>query len=194
MPVLHATPAAFISHSNNRWNREQLQKNFLRVNPTLASGVCNGRYYPSQEVLQSMRDGKLSDSWTFLEQKEDVLAKDFYNGTEILDPDNGDHILVCLGGDFSRRRREWLPSRGVDSSYSQNRCGSGQVLYETTVNGTEIPVGINPNSNLCNHFEQDEIEHIPHITKNVQAAIDFLSKDDDGFFLLYEQGDVSLVL
>jgi hypothetical protein len=35
---------------------------------------------------------------------------------------------------------------------------------------------------LCDHYTEDELKHIPHSTKNVMAALDFLSKDDQGFF------------
>jgi alkaline phosphatase len=34
------------------------------------------------------------------------------------------------------------------------------------------------------------VEHIPTIQQNVKAALDVLSKDDEGFFLMYEQGDI----
>ena len=37
VPMFHATPGAFITHSNSRNAREILRRNFLQVNPTLAS-------------------------------------------------------------------------------------------------------------------------------------------------------------
>ena len=37
VPMFHATPGAFITHSNSRNSREILRRNFLAVNPTLAS-------------------------------------------------------------------------------------------------------------------------------------------------------------
>ena len=37
VPIFHATPGAFITHSNNRNGIEILRRNFLAVNPTLAS-------------------------------------------------------------------------------------------------------------------------------------------------------------
>jgi alkaline phosphatase len=74
VPMLHATPGAFVVHSNNRSNRDQLRRSFMEVNPTLSSGVCGGRYYPTEEALESMRTGALSSQWTFLEQMEGVSA------------------------------------------------------------------------------------------------------------------------
>lgn len=75
VPLLHATPAAFITHTNNRSNRDSLRRSFERVMPTFASGVCGGDYYPYPETLQSMRDGALSSQWTFLEQNENITAE-----------------------------------------------------------------------------------------------------------------------
>lgn len=64
---------------------------------------------------------------------------------------------------------------------------------DTNPNSTTfgLPTSVRPVQTRCNHYSQEEIKQIPHITKNVKAALDFLSKDDDGFFLMYEQGDVS---
>ena len=39
VPQFHATPAAFITHSNNRNARDILRQNFLAVNPTFVSYV-----------------------------------------------------------------------------------------------------------------------------------------------------------
>ena len=74
-PILHATPAAFISHSNNRQQRDQLRRSFREVNPTFASGTCAREYYPFPEDLQSIRNGSLSSSWTLFEQKPSVMAE-----------------------------------------------------------------------------------------------------------------------
>ena len=115
--------------------------------------------------------------------------QNFYDGLDALDPDNDDHVLVCLGGDFTASKREELPYRGVDSSYSRRWCGKGTIDDHPNPNITE-PVGVTPNSFLCNRHSKEELKQIPHITQNVKAALDFLSKDDDGFFLMYEQGDI----
>lgn len=75
VPVLHATPGAFVTHSNYRKARDQLKRSFRKVAPTLASGVCGGGYYPYEEDLQSMRNGSLSSSWTLFEQKRNVSSE-----------------------------------------------------------------------------------------------------------------------
>lgn len=74
-PILHATPGTFVSHSNNRKHFDQLRRSFRQVNPTLAIGTCARKFYPFPEDLQSMRDGPLSHTWSFFEQKPDVMAE-----------------------------------------------------------------------------------------------------------------------
>ena len=73
--MFHATPGSFISHANDRYNIDQINRSFERVNPTLASGVCKGELYPRQETLDRMRHGSLSSMWTLLEQDNVTLAE-----------------------------------------------------------------------------------------------------------------------
>ena len=70
--MLHATPGAFVTHSNNRRNKDQLRRSFRQVSPTFGSGVCGGGYYPFEEDVNSMRNGTLSRQWTLFEQKRNV--------------------------------------------------------------------------------------------------------------------------
>lgn len=121
-----------------------------------------------------------STSFPFLEQN-------FYDSIADLDPDEGDHLLVCLGGDFSASGESNLPFRGADSSYANRWCSQGVV---TDINEV-VGVVHNTSDELCDHYTQEEINQIPRMNENVKASLDFLSKDDDGFFLMYEQGDVS---
>jgi alkaline phosphatase len=74
VPVLHATPGAFVTHSNSRKNKEQLKRGFRKINPTLAIGVCGDGLYPYVDDLQAMRNGTLSSQWTLFEQKRNVSA------------------------------------------------------------------------------------------------------------------------
>lgn len=95
-----------------------------------------------------------------------------------------------------------MPFRGVDSSYSNRWCSEGEALIDPDTGdalfdpetGDVLGVNVTTPSEPCNHYEPEEIAVIPHISDNVKAALDFLSKDDDGFFLMYEQGDVSQLL
>ena len=93
------------------------------------------------------------------------------------------------GGDFSPSGEDNMPYRGLDSTYQNRWCSVGDVDVDTSEDpNSTIPIGVTPNASICNHYEPEEVEEIPHISSNVKAALDFLSKDDDGFFLMYEQG------
>ena len=217
VPVLHATPGAFITHSNNRNNGPQLQRNFRVSNPSYVSGTCSSFYQPSQDNKVAMSNGSLSEQWTFLTQKETVLAKvskyfeqtlrffdsihlltmllyqDFYESIQDLDPDDDQHVLVCLAGDYTASsKNQNLPWRGVDSSYSDRWCSSGKEIKDPT--NPNITVGISATTDevLCDHYTEAELKNIPLISSNVKEALNFLGKDKDGFFMMYEQGDVSI--
>ena len=75
VPVLHATPAAFITHSNNRNNGPQMQRNMRSVNPSYVSGTCSSYTQPSAEFKTLIYNGTLKDQWTFLYQKPGVLKE-----------------------------------------------------------------------------------------------------------------------
>ena len=115
--------------------------------------------------------------------------KDFYTPIQDLDPDDNKHVLVCLGGDYTASKQSNLPYRGVDSSYSGRWCSAGTVTKDPATNKSKVVA--TTKDTLCDHYSKDEIKNIPHISTNVAEALKFLSKDKDGFFLMYEQGDVS---
>lgn len=75
VPVLHATPGSFVTHSNYRKNGPQMQRSLEDVNPTYIAGTCASRYQPSEAHKDKMRDGgSLSSQWTLIEQSPDVSA------------------------------------------------------------------------------------------------------------------------
>ncbi len=43
---------------------------------------------------------------------------------------------------------------------------------------------------LCNHYSPEEVAQLPTMAEHVKQAVEFLGKDKDGFFLMYEQGDI----
>ena len=188
VPVLHATPGAFVTHSNYRKNTLQLQNGFKEVNPTFAAGGCISRYQPSDEHKQMMIDGALSNEWTFLATNPNITAEDFYAPIQDLDPDDDQHIMVCLGGEYTESGQSNMPYRGLDSSYSQRWCSSGETDFDE--DGKPVGVNVTTSDELCDHYTPEEVATIPKMAESVKQAINFLGKDDDGFFMMYEQGDI----
>jgi alkaline phosphatase len=189
VPVLHATPGSFVAHSNYRKNGPQMQRSLEKVNPTYIAGGCASSYQPSEAHKDKMREGgSLSSSWTIIEQSAGVLAADFYAPLEGLDPNDDQHVLACFGGKYSPSGEQNAPYRGLDSTYSARYCSSGSV--ETDADGNITGVTPTTSDELCNHYSAEEVAQLPTMTEHVKAAVDFLGKDEDGFFLMYEQGDI----
>mmetsp|Transcript_25312 Transcript_25312/g.31922 ORF Transcript_25312/g.31922 Transcript_25312/m.31922 type:complete len:683 (+) Transcript_25312:98-2146(+) len=189
VPVLHATPGSFVVHSNYRKNGEQMQKSFEKVNPTYAAGGCASRYQPSEEHKDKMREGgSLSHQWTLIEQSPDVMAADFYAPLAGLDPNDDQHVMVCYGGGYTASGQSNAPYRGLDSTYSNRYCSSGDV--ETDSDGVIVGVTATTSDELCDHYSPEEVEQLPTMAEHVKAAVEYLGKDEDGFFLMYEQGDI----
>lgn len=214
VPVLHATPGSFVTHSNYRKNGPQMQRSLEDVNPTYIAGVCTSRYQPSEAHKDKMRDGgSLSSSWTLIEQSPDVsaavsfflrtslflfisnltyiffpLPQDFYKPLEGLDPNDDQHVAVCWGGGYTASGQSNAPYRGLDSTYTQRYCSSGNV--DTDADGNITGVSPTTSAELCNHYSPEEVAQLPTMKEHVKAAVDFLGMDDDGFFLMYEQGDI----
>ena len=87
---------------NFRNSKHQLQDGYKETKPTFALGTCAGSYQPSEAMKQAMEaGGYLSSEFTFLHQDAAVLAEDFFNPLENLDPDDGKKVLACFGGQYS---------------------------------------------------------------------------------------------
>jgi len=189
VPMLHATPGAFVVHSNYRKNGPQMQRSMKKINPTYIGGGCASRYQASEEHKDEMREGGvLADMWTLLEQSPSVPAANFYDTIQTKDPDNGDHVMMCFGGDYTESGQSNAPYRGLDSTYSNRHCSAGDV--EEDEDGT--PIGVNPTTpgELCDHYSPEEVAQLPPMKTHVAEAIKFLGKSDGGFFMMYEQGDI----
>lgn len=94
--------------------------------------------------------------------------------------------MVCFGGEYSSGQSN-LPYRGLNSDYSNRWCSDAEEVTDIDDKLT----GYIATSEVCDHYTAEEVAQIPKMSKNVMEAINFLGKDDDGFFLMYEQGDVS---
>ena len=99
-----------------------------------------------------------------------------------------------MAGDFTASRQANLPFRGLDSSYSNRVCENATTVQvpvnASDPNGPKIPSGVATNSRFCSPYSSTELAQIPNITTNVVEALKFLAKDQDGFFMMYEQGDI----
>jgi len=72
VPMLHATPAAFLSHSNDREKMEELRRGFWQVKPTLAIGTCSSEAGPSNSDIERMEK---HPSWNVFKTGEKVTSE-----------------------------------------------------------------------------------------------------------------------
>merc|ERR1719242_1426437 len=79
VPMLHATPAAFVTHTNYRKNGRQMQQTWMKTSAHWNAGHCASRYYPAESDRMKMeKGGHLSKTWTALyAQMNGTKAKKF---------------------------------------------------------------------------------------------------------------------
>ena len=179
VPMLHATPAAFVSHSNNRNDDKQLSRSMLRVNPTLIMGACPGNSQPTPEQMDELRAGK-HGKWTVLAHNTSVSGAHMLLPMRDLDPNNGDHLLACTVPGTN------LPFRGIDSDYSL-RMGTNE---ENGATFDDDPTTVQ----TSDHYPADIVYSAPKIADQTEEALNFLAKNEKGFFLMVEQGDIDWTL
>ena len=90
--------------------------------------------------------------------------------------------MVCFGGSYTASGEQNAPYRGLDSSYTNRWCSGGEV--ESDSHGTPTGVKATTSDELCDHYSPDEVAQLPTMAEHVKAAVEFLGKDHDGFFLM----------
>ena len=110
---------------------------------------------------------------------------------EELDPEAGDRLLGLYG---ARGQNGNLPMRTADSDYSNT--GLNTFTHRSSQRSGTLPDTIRPlaEGETIEEFIARETDENPTFLEMTQASLDFLSKDEDGFFLMVEQGDMDWVL
>eukprot|EP00967_Tisochrysis_lutea_P144219 scaffold269003_cov30-Tisochrysis_lutea.AAC.3 len=189
VPMLHATPAAFISHSNHRYNGPQMQRTMMdTVDPTMAIGNCNSRYYPGGKLgvehdvdYQARIANGYYGMWTVLKNEVGKSAADALAPMAELDPDDGHKVMGCFPDQADN-----MPYRGVDSSYSDAVLQNYEVVRDADGNVIELVA----QNSMGHSYTAEELASIPKMKDIVRHSIEFLGKADKGFFMMYEQGDI----
>lgn len=214
VPVSHATPAAPAAHVNNRNDYDDdypeldtiLQQMLLETQPDLILGGghpldlnndtdTSGEYdyqFISESTYEHLAENPMDNryGYTFLERGED--AGDVLLDTAAdLNPEEGDRILGLYG---ARGQNGNLPLRTADSDYSNT--GLDTFSHRSSQRSGETPDTVRPlaEGETVEEFIDREVNENPSFLEMTQASLDFLSKDEDGFFLMVEQGDMDWVL
>lgn len=191
VPMLHATPAAFLTHSNHRKNGPQMQRTMMdTVNPTLAIGGCASRYWPGGKLgsehnidYQAKIKAGYYGKWTVLGNKDGQTAEEALAPMANLDPDNGDKVMGCFpDGSVTDN----MPYRGVDSTFSHTVLLDQESIKDK--DGQTIK--IQQKNTMGHKYTAEQLATIPKMSDIVKNSIEFLGKSDTGFFMLFEQGDI----
>ncbi|MFH7023899.1 MAG: alkaline phosphatase [Heteroscytonema crispum UTEX LB 1556] len=211
VPIDHATPGAAAATVNRRSKYDGeypsldniLQQELRIYQPT----VLLGGGHPLSNTKDPLPDGveppttnefisedtykQLSENptgniynYTFLERGTDA-AKKLADTAASLDPNKGDRLLGVYG---ARGQNGNLPVSSANGDYSTTGLDMFSVFSTKGKNpDTERPLlpGETDES-----FIATEINENPTLKQLTQAALNVLSKDKDGFWLMVEGGDI----
>ncbi|WP_316432024.1 alkaline phosphatase [Leptolyngbya sp. NK1-12] len=214
VPISHATPAAPAAHVNNRNDYDDdypendtiLQQMLLQTQPDLILGGghpldlnnetdTSGEFtyqFIAESTYRHLVDNPTGNryGYTFLERGPDAGETLLQTATE-LNPEDGDRLFGLYG---ARGQNGNLPLRTANSDYSNT--GLDTFSHRSSQRAGELPDTIRPlaEGETVDEFIQRELNENPSFLEMTQASLDFLSKDEDGFFLMVEQGDMDWVL
>ncbi|MEM7727093.1 MAG: alkaline phosphatase [Cyanobacteria bacterium P01_A01_bin.45] len=142
------------------------------------------------EELSNNPDGDNLYGYNFLERNPNA-GEALLEAATALNPEDGDRLFGLYG---ARGQNGNLPLVTADSDYSNTGLNtfshrSSQMAGETPdINRPLLP------GETVEDFIAREADENPTLAEMTVASLEFLSKDEDGFFLSVEQGDMDWVL
>jgi alkaline phosphatase len=219
VPFSHATPAGPSAHVNHR-NKydgdypelDNIAQQMLRLtrpdiilggghpldlgNHTEESGQFRYTFISESTYEELSNNPNPEDNrygYTFLERGINA-AQSLMDAVGELDPTAGDKIFGLYG---ARGQGGNLPMRSGDGSYDRTGFSTSRHRSSQRAAGESVDPGyVRPLApgETDEEFIARELNENPTIMEMTQASLDFLSKDEDGFFLLVELGDYDWVL
>lgn len=210
VPVDHATPGAAAANVNRRNkydadypNLDNILQQELRIyQPT----VILGGGHPLSNIADPLPEGveptdntyitestynELSNNptdniydYTFLERGPDA-ATTLLETAATIDPNNGDRLLGLYG---ARGQEGNLPVSSADGDYSTTGL-SMFSLYTSQGLNPDLTRPLLPGE-TDEQFIAREVNENPALKDLTQAALSVLEKDQDGFWLMVEAGDI----
>ncbi|PSF39239.1 alkaline phosphatase [Aphanothece hegewaldii CCALA 016] len=211
VPIDHATPGAAAANVNNRNKYDGdypmldniLQQELRKYQPTvmlggghplsgastmpLPGGVEGTDYtYIKESTYDELSNNPNNNlyGYTFLERGTDA-ASELLAAAAMLDPNNGERLLGLYG---ARGQEGNLPVSSADGDYST----TGLSMFSRFSTG-----GLNPDltrpllpGETDAQFIAREVNENPTLKELTEAALTVLEKDQDGFWLMVEGGDI----
>ena len=137
--------------------------------------------YITKAEVEKLRNGEYD--YTFIERGENasqVLA----DTAAKIDPEAGDRLFGLYG---ARNQGGNLPWRTANDDYSR----TGHDVAINQIDGTinVVPPLLESGESVAD-FVRQEVNANPTLTELTRAALDVLEKDEDGFWLTVEGGDI----
>ncbi|MDJ0661633.1 MAG: alkaline phosphatase [Crocosphaera sp.] len=155
-------------------------------------GELNFRFIAEStyEELSNNPDGDNLYGYNFLERNPNA-GETLLEAARTLNPEDGDRLFGLYG---ARGQNGNLPLLTADSDYSNT--GLNTFSHRSSQRAGETPDLNRPlmPGETIQDFIAREVDENPTLAEMTAASLEFLSKDEDGFFLSVEQGDMDWVL
>ncbi|ASQ90918.1 hypothetical protein CHL67_08290 [Prosthecochloris sp. GSB1] len=173
VPFSHATPAVFVSHDVNRGNKYDIAHEILfetQPDVVIGSGYENSYFARTKTVDENGND--YNDDYD-----------SFVNGT-----DGTDYVFVQRDEDLDGGDLLMEAANSVDLQAGEKLFG----LFGTSGGNFEYyDVDDNPGSpSITRDGDGDGVDEDPTLAEATIAALTVLDQDEDGFFVMIEQGDI----
>jgi alkaline phosphatase len=189
VPISHATPASTYGHNVARDDYQDLSRDLLG-RPSIS--------HPA-EPLPGM-DVVIGSGFGVESKKDNSQGKNFVAGNRYLPKDDLDAIDVKNGGKYVVAQRTAgrdgsdVLKEGTKAAIEKNSrffgfFGAGKAhLPFRTANGDYRPVP--GRTKVAELYDSADIQENPTLREMAEAALSVLSRDEEGFWLMVEAGDV----
>lgn len=189
VPISHATPAATYANNVSRNDYQDLSRDLLG----LRSIAHRGDPLPGVDVLIGCGWGETRDDETSRQ------GQNYVPGNKYLPEDARGRIDVNHGGKYviAERTPGRKGSELLRQAADRARSEGHRLLGFFGVSGGHLPYQtadgqFNPTRGVsrADRYEQADVLENPTLAEMTEAALDVLSADPDGFWLMIEAGDV----
>ena len=188
VPVSHATPAAAYANNVSRGDYQDLTRDLLGL-PSVAH---RRQPLPGVDVL-------IGSGWGVEKDRDAGQGSNFQPGNAYLHEVDLDRSDRRHGGRYVvAKRQAGREGRAALMSAANQAADSGdRLLGFFGTDAGHLPYrtadgGFNPTEDVkgTERYEQADVEENPTLAEMTEAALGVLERDEDGFWLLIEAGDV----
>lgn len=170
VPLSHATPAGFVAHNKSRNKYDEIAREMIMESAVDVIMGCGCPYHDD--------DGQYEDSGSFKYVGDEETWVELVDGTITTADADGDgqpdpwHLAQTVA-EFNEIATQKNPPKRV----------IGVPLIHSTLQSKRSGSGDHP-------FDSERNDEVPTLAEMTKAALNVLSQDEDGFFVMVEGGAV----